>query len=390
MKVEDRFPTFGVDISRFPKARRKIRHAYRGASSELECLIASFAADGRLAVPTSQAYCRSEGISRRALRSALGALAEGGFIEVSRGYCLREGKARVYGVTDAFRSAFNFRAPDQWPLTEGAMNRPVVVGGKSPNLNIDIPNTDKAISNRPHVYTNLISIPALSGYARLLDAADLTLSDIHQVRPHADIYRVDGLRLYAYGAHNYQNRIKKEWRRHLLIDGEPTAELDYPAMHANIILNWEELPSDAMVYETVLAGLGLRPTKTKRSAMKLAVMAALNAGDFARFRSACNDSRDGKSISRTIGRTPRQILDSMLAAYPAFSRYVCQDKELWRRLHKADSEIMLDILLALADMGVVALLLHDSVIVQARHADATGRAMAECYERRTGFPIDVR
>jgi hypothetical protein len=372
MAEEKKYPQFNIVISKISKSHRKIHRVFRGCSSELECLILSFRQYNDLYIPGNLKYCQSQHISQTKLKAAKATLIGKGFIKLVvpyHGNPYGQGTANKYEVTDLFQRTFNFRPPSQYTLTDAELIRPIVKDDKK--------------------YVSVALIPSLSAYSRLLDKTVLSLSNGLQVRPHVDIYRKDGLRLYAYGNYNYQN-IDKEWRAYLLIDGQPTVELDYPCLHPNIILNWEGLPSDAKIYETVLAKLRLKSTKINRSVIKKVVQAALNSKDFPEFRRACNNSQIEESMVKVLHRKPDVLLSAIISAYPVFGSYVCSTNILWRQLEQQDSDIMVDVLSTLADDGIVSLPIHDSIVVQAKHAKEAGQVMQDTYQKHLHFPIEVK
>jgi hypothetical protein len=59
-------------------------------------------------------------------------------------------------------------------------------------------------------------------------------------------------------------------------------------------------------------------------------------------------------------------------------------------LEQQDSDIMVEVLSALADSGIVALPIHDSVIIQSRYAKEARQVMQDCYQKNTGFSIEVK
>jgi hypothetical protein len=80
---------------------------------------------------------------------------------------------------------------------------------------------------------------------------------------------------------------------------------------------------------------------------------------------------------------------AITGAHPGLQPYVCTgDHSPW--LQEAESEVMIGVLEALAESGVVALPLHDSVIVPRRSLGLARRVMGEAYRRQTGFDIPVR
>jgi hypothetical protein len=174
------------------------------------------------------------------------------------------------------------------------------------------------------------------------------------------------------------------------MDGQPTVELDFSCLHPNFLLNREHLSTDAKVYETILTKLRLKSTKINRSVIKKVVQAAFNSKDFPEFRGACNNSQIEESMVKVLHRKPDVLLSAILSAYPVFGSYVCSTNILWRQLEQQDSDIMVEVLSALADSGIVALPVHDSVIIQSRYAGEARQVMQDCYQKNTGFSIEVK
>jgi hypothetical protein len=55
-----------------------------------------------------------------------------------------------------------------------------------------------------------------------------------------------------------------------------------------------------------------------------------------------------------------------------------------------ESDIMTSVLLTLMSLNIIALPIHDSVIVPAKHEETTRKVMAECYKKATGFTINIK
>ena len=86
---------------------------------------------------------------------------------------------------------------------------------------------------------------------------------------------------------------------------------------------------------------------------------------------------------------PSDLRKAIVRAHPALTPYVCHGDQS-ARLQERESEVMIGVLESLARKGVVALPLHDSVIVPAKHSEVARAAMEESYRRVTGFSIRVK
>jgi hypothetical protein len=360
-----------IDVTRYRAADRKVRHVFKGASAVLVAMVVNFAHSGDLAVPGSH---KGRGWHRR--RAALDRLLEGGYVESLYGHwhdvAGGRGRCRVYRRTGLFERTFRFRLPPRLVVTPSVLLK----HREAPSAH-----------NRKKVN----SIPALSAYARLVGGADLSLSNGGQVFRKAVLYRVDGKRLYASDVYNYQNGIPKEERRHLLINGEPTVELDFSAMHGNMLLNRAGVPCRGDFYERILRELGVKPTGERRDAVKQLTNATFNVNidGYGGALGGAADEHSGKRLVEILGVRPKQVYKAILRAYPMLAPYVCTGKH-WEWLQTTDSEIMIDVLEMLAKMGIVGLPVHDSVIAPAKYADTVKLVMAKCYKNRMGFKPHIK
>lgn len=360
-----------VDIGRYRAADRKIRHVFNGAGAELVAMVINFAHSGDLGVPSAH---ERKGWSRRA--AALKTLLDGGYVKPLYGHwhdmAGGKGRCRTYRRTGLFEETFRLRLPSRLIVSSSVL---LATGEPRP-----IAHNRKKVN----------SIPALSTYTELIEGVDLSLSNDGQVFRKAVLYRVDGRRLYASGTYNYQNGIPKGERPCLLISGETVVELDFSAMHGNLLLNRAGEPCRGDFYEGILKELEMAPTKRRRDAVKPLTLATFNVG-IRGYGGALGGATDdsGKRLVEILGTRPKQVYEAILRTYPMLTPYICTgDHSGW--LQTADSEIMIDVLETLATMGIVGLPVHDSVIAPARHADTVSQVMSECYKRKMGFEPCVK
>jgi hypothetical protein len=150
--------------------------------------------------------------------------------------------------------------------------------------------------------------------------------------------------------------LPKENRRTLLLNGEPVAEPDYPALHCHLIYDLAGKPMLDKPFE--IDGF-------ERSEVKRAFYTMVNAPSWDSAR---------RAIWKNCPRW-KELIPAIERKHSAVKEALCSG--IGARLMFTDATIMCRNLADLNREGIVALPIHDSVIVQAKYE---GRAL-EIMER---------
>ena len=178
-----------------------------------------------------------------------------------------------------------------------------------------------------------------------------------------------GGRIYG----GFWQRIKREWRKTIEIDGVAATELDYKANHPSMVYHLstgEPIPSDCYA----IAGYD-------RDIVKIAVMMMMiNNDDSSKAAAALVQKvrkKLNKSISHDVGRSLIASLEELHAPIVPY----LYDKRLGKTLQVIEGEIASDILLTLLQDGVPCLPVHDSFIVASPHRERLRTAMIDSYKK---------
>lgn len=210
-----------------------------------------------------------------------------------------------------------------------------------------------------------------------------------------------GGRFYTLGGFPYQT-IKKEHRKLITIDGYPTKEVDFKAMHLNMLYAWAGIKLEQDPY--VIEGL-------ERDVVKALVLRFVNSENLGGFKSAVTksakpefkhkmdcpierakihpDSRKSFIEGLPDGITGEEAHGYLASAYADIREYIAQEN-IGLRLQNTDSRIMDVILVELCERGIVALPIHDSVIVKENDVPTAMEVMKKSYKDiMGGYEIDV-
>lgn len=166
-------------------------------------------------------------------------------------------------------------------------------------------------------------------------------------------------------------------RAHIKMDGEDTVELDFCSLHLSMLYHKENLPLPSNPY--------IYPDGDyRRSLMKIVGLVAINARS---RRQALSYIRHHLEELGMDGFSAKALLDEFMAHNKGVEKYICSD--IGVRLQKKDSDIMKDILSELMSLGIIALPVHDSVIVKAKYEHIAYSIMQKCYIKHMGAKINI-
>jgi len=185
--------------------------------------------------------------------------------------------------------------------------------------------------------------------------------------------------------------IKKEDRRHIRINGEHLVELDYSAAFTHIafaLIGIETPPSRDLYAIPGLEALGRRQVKAALNTLYFDTHSRRRSwpDDFAGLE--WSDLETGEVFEGFPARfTPKLVRAAIVRQYPALDAVL--SKGLGLQFMFTESEMMRRLLLALGDLGIPALPLHDAVAVPRSSGPAVASIMSDIAGEVIGRPIPV-
>ena len=183
-------------------------------------------------------------------------------------------------------------------------------------------------------------------------------------------------------------------RRHILINGERTYEVDFSGFHVALAYALEGRfpPKDPYTLPELTEGFS---KEKQRGDVKLLVLTALNADSekaaFKAFRDQRNKDQRGKGADHKIRYTDALLkdwLDQYMELNTDIRSYLCSDKGV--ELMALDGNITTRIIKHFTDQEEPILTVHDSYIVRYGQEDEVSKAMLEAVKqevRMEGFTL---
>ena len=187
-------------------------------------------------------------------------------------------------------------------------------------------------------------------------------------------------------------QIPNELRKHILINGNQTQEIDFSGFHISLAYGLEGLAPPADPYALNLSDARLSD-KQQRSAVKLLALTAINAKDrktaFMAFRNEMNREQAGEEnkISFTDDLLT-VLLEGFLNENPSIAHYLCADKGV--ELMAIDGNITSRLIAHFTYKNIPILTVHDSYIVEFEYEDELIKVMNDACDKElgiTGFNI---
>lgn len=198
------------------------------------------------------------------------------------------------------------------------------------------------------------------------------------------IHRVFSRGSFSLGGRHYGawwQLIPKEFRPYILIDGQPTSELDYSEMHPRIMY-WSRgvKPPDGDLYDIwlpkdmVVSNRNDPAYEIKRKIVKTYINAKIN-DELGRYRMEKGDYAK-------LGLNRHQLKHRVFKKHPILKEVIHTQKGL--EFQFIDSEIAENVMFRLMRQGIACLPVFDSFIVQTQFEEELRVAMLEAFNEHLG------
>ena len=174
----------------------------------------------------------------------------------------------------------------------------------------------------------------------------------------------------------FWQQIGSAHRKHIYINDSPTVEVDYKGLHAAILSAKKDVICDGDRYDLGTIVCPRLDKQQQRKAVKLLVLAAINAKDRKSAFGAFRQAQLSGSIEKTLTNDELgSLLDTFLQQHPYLEDGICSDQGI--RLMNVDSRITNHIIKEFVRRKKPILSVHDSYIVDTRDVELLRDCMKE-------------
>ena len=215
-----------------------------------------------------------------------------------------------------------------------------------------------------------------------LDTADIICSHPQMDPKHRRLRRIFNNSDFAQGGRLYggfwQAMSSDERQEHILIEDDCCVELDYGQMSLAILYGIAgKPPPEGDLYDLSAEGI---PTDYRKG-IKTVIQALINSSKV--------PTKMPKGVRKLIPSryTIKDILEAVARKHPAI--YPQMTSGIGMQLFRKESDILVDVLLTLKTQGIVALPIHDAVVVRDDNSDKAKAVMKQVFREHTGITPDV-
>ena len=215
-----------------------------------------------------------------------------------------------------------------------------------------------------------------------LDTADISCSHPKVDPAYRRLRRIFNNSDFAQGGRLYggfwQAMSSDERQEHILIEDDWCVELDYGQMSLAILYGLTGTkPPEGDLYDLSAEGI---PTDYRKG-IKTVIQALINSSKV--------PTKMPKGVRKLIPSrySINDILEAVARKHPAI--YPQMTSGIGMQLFRKESDILVDVLLTLKTQGIVALPIHDAVVVQDDNSDKAKAVMKKVFKEHTGITPDV-
>ena len=176
----------------------------------------------------------------------------------------------------------------------------------------------------------------------------------------------------------WQAMSSDERQEHILIEDDCCVELDYGQMSLAILYGIAgKPPPEGDLYDLSAEGI---PTDYRKG-IKTVIQALINSSKV--------PTKMPKGVRKLIPSrySIKDILEAVARKHPAI--YPQMTSGIGMQLFRKESNILVDVLLTLKTQGIVALPIHDAVVVRDNNSDKAEAVMKKVFKEHTGITPDV-
>ena len=261
--------------------------------------------------------------------------------------------------------------------------------GHAPEEEVLVLRTPKRHSNSIAKYqeyeddeTTLALRQQMTGINAWLDTAEITCSHPQMDPAQRRLRRIFNNSDFAQGGRLYggfwQTMSSDERQEHILIEDDWCVELDYGQMSLAILYGLTGAkPPEGDLYDLSTQGI---PT-SYRKGIKTVIQALINSSKVPR--------RMPKGVRKHLPSHTniRDILGAIESKHPVI--YPQMTSGIGMQLFRKESDILVDVLETLRSKGIVALPVHDAVVVRDDNSDKAKAVMKQVFREHTGITPDV-
>ena len=235
------------------------------------------------------------------------------------------------------------------------------------------------------------------------------------------LHRVFNIRLDWGGRfYGHYQTMKKDKRQYILIDGEPTVELDYSCLHINLLYAEKGIQFDGDAYDKIGLLDASLSNQENRKLLKLLMLVFVNSESVRAFKANITKSGNPEIKKRRPEylekarflkkkvlekRFPEMkgfiedlpdnlqgeiVFNMIINAHPEI-KDLFNKKRVGSKLQFKDSQIMATCLTKLIKLNVAVLPVHDSLICASGYEYLVSNAMQEAYSEHTnGLKITIK
>ena len=215
-----------------------------------------------------------------------------------------------------------------------------------------------------------------------LSTADITCSHPQMDPKHRRLRRIFNNSDFAQGGRLYggfwQAMSSNERQEHILIEDDWCVELDYGQMSLAILYGLTGTkPPKGDLYDLSAEGI---PTDYRKG-IKTVIQALINSSKV--------PTKMPKGVRKLIPSrySIKDILEAVARKHPAI--YPQMTSGIGMQLFRKESDILVDVLITLQAKGIVALPIHDAVVVRDDNSDKAKAVMKKVFKEHTGITPDV-